>query len=245
MKGFIRHFQSLEKGKLYLVTEHYGAGLEVFLLMLTALMDEDQSVRWVDYIYRREPIESYYERLNIMDASKVEQNKNFIALDAYMMLDFYAKRDKETIFLDQEPFYVPYCFDHLIEKFQEKPTKFIVINNLNSFTGHNQLFDNEERNWIIKQFKRVAVECNAVLLLAYSYEDFSLEFELSPPKLDKFNWSRNMVKEVEDIYFFIRYDYFIAKYEKDLAKIFSLKKKGRWSEEIKEFSPVDLLKHVI
>jgi hypothetical protein len=54
-----------------------------------------------------------------------------------------------------------------------------------------------------------------------------------------------MVKEVEDIYFFIRYDYFIAKYEKDLAKIFSLKKKARWSEEIKEFSPVDLLKYVI
>jgi len=82
MKGFIRHFQSLEQGKLYLVTEHYGAGLEVFLLMLTALMDEDQSVSWVDYIYRQEPIESFYERLNIMDAAKVEQIKSFIALDA-------------------------------------------------------------------------------------------------------------------------------------------------------------------
>jgi hypothetical protein len=50
--------------------------------MLTALMDEDQSVSWVDYIYRQELIESFYQRLNIMAAAKAEQIKNFIAMDA-------------------------------------------------------------------------------------------------------------------------------------------------------------------
>lgn len=104
---------------------------------------------------------------------------------------------------------------------------------------NQEIHDQEERNWIMKEFQRVAEESNAILLLVYSLRVPFVDGDFDP-ELKHFHWSRNMVNIAREIYFLYRYDYFrMDIVEKDKARLFSLKQFSYLNEELDDFSPVE------
>ena len=141
-------------------------------------------------------------------------------------------------------YYAPYVFDQLTEKIKERPTKFVILNNLNYFINQ-EIGEIEERNWIMRQFRKMAEDLNVIFLLGYNHTSTDDIFHNANdyPLRQDFSWSRNMVDTCEEIYFLHRYDYFHWNMdERNTAELKSLKKVDGYSFKIEDFSPNKIIK---
>jgi hypothetical protein len=129
-------------------------------------------------------------------------------------------------------------FDRLLEQLKTFPTDILIFNELTCFLDNQDIHDEQERNWIMKEFKRVAAESNTLLFLVYSLR-VPLTTGSFNPELKHFHWSRNMINIAREIYFLYRHDYFGDTIEKDKARLFSLKQFRYLNEELDDFSPVE------